>query len=79
MSRIVRFVLEFVTCFILSVIGVSALIAFIAVIVLFPSSLFTRIVSFITIALAIFMLVGLLFCCSYDFYNEYIASRKHHS
>lgn len=79
MSRIVRFVLEVVTCFILSVIGVSALIAFIAVIVLFPSSLFTRIVSFITIALAIFMLVGLLFCCSYDFYNEYIASRKHHS
>lgn len=79
MRKIVRFALEFVTCFILSVIGVSALIAFIAVIVLFPSSLFTRIVSFITIALAIFMLVGLLFCCSYDFYNEYIASRKHHS
>lgn len=79
MRKIVHSALEFFTFFIISVIGVSALLAFIAVIVLFPSSLFTRIVTFVAIVLAIFMLVGLLFCCSYDFYNEYIASRKHHS
>ena len=78
MSKIVRIALEFFTFFVFSVIGTVALIAFVSIIMLFPTSLFTRIVAFIAITLAIFMLVGLLFCCTYDFYTEYISDRKHH-
>lgn len=77
MSRIIRITLEFLKFFVFSVLGTLALFAFVIAMWLFPTSWFAKLVTFIVIAFAIFMLGGLLFCSIYDFYHKHIAGRKH--
>lgn len=55
MRKIVRGILKFVTFVVLSTICALAFLAFVAAVMLFPTSLFTRIIAVIVLAVSMFM------------------------